>query len=106
MKEKIELQRERDFSENISTLFLIVRTQFKRLFGSVVFIAGPIVLIVSILLAYVSIQNMNMVMGVNPNSEGFIGTLLTTYSIALLGYVGLWFCRDIVGTVIFSYLKI
>ena len=103
MKEKIELQRERDFSENISTIFQIVRTQFKRLFGAILFIAGPIILIASILLAYAAVQNLNMI--TNPDPD-FFGGMLTVYSRAILGYVGLWFGYSMVGVVTYSYLKV
>ncbi|MEL6562256.1 MAG: hypothetical protein AAFQ94_29055 [Bacteroidota bacterium] len=103
MKEKIELQRERDFSENISTLFQVVRTQFKRLFGSILFIAGPIILIASILLAYAAVQNLDMI--TNPDPD-FLGGMLSAYSRAILGYVGLWFGYSMVGVVTFSYLKV
>ena len=103
MKEKIELQRERDFSENISTLFQVVRTQFKRLFGSILFIAGPIILIASILLAYAAVQNLNMI--TNPDPD-FLGGMLSAYSRAILGYIGLWFGYSMVGVVTFSYLQV
>lgn len=103
MKEKIELQRERDFSENISTLFQVVRTQFKKLFGSILFIAGPIILIASILLAYAAVENLDMI--TNPDPD-FLGGMLSAYSRAILGYIGLWFGYSMVGVVTFSYLKV
>lgn len=106
MKEKIELQKERDFSENISTLFQIIRTQFKKLFGAIIFIAGPIILIASIAIAYLTIQNLNSVIGTSPTDPGYLSGILGTYSKALIGYIGLWFGYSMVGVVTFSYLKI
>ncbi len=106
MKEKINLQIERDFSENISTVFQLIRTEFKKLFGAIIFIAGPIILIASVLIAYSTIQNFNTLAGADTSNPSFLPGFLSGYLKTLLGYIGLWFGYAMVGVVTYSYLKV
>ncbi|MGB3468134.1 MAG: hypothetical protein WBA74_22805 [Cyclobacteriaceae bacterium] len=102
MNNKFELQRERDFGENISGIFTVLRSQFKTLMGAIVLISGPIILLFSIIVAYIGLGDINALSDGNYDNLDFVDRYLSS----LISYGVLWFGNAMVSMVTFSYLKI
>ncbi|MEL7147602.1 MAG: hypothetical protein AAFO69_14600 [Bacteroidota bacterium] len=106
MIKKVELRKRRDFSENISTVFHIIRTEFKQFVGAVILIAGPLMLVVAILIAYLTLNAMNALAVLDPADESSTSLLLSRYVQMILSYIGLWFGYIFIRLVTWSYLKV
>jgi len=103
MNEKIELQKNRDFSEKISATFDFIRKEFKTFFGAVLFLGGPLVIVLSFAIAYTSVRAINMTQDL---SEGVTNNLLITYGNAFISYIAWWLIYNLLNIVTFSYFKI
>jgi hypothetical protein len=75
----IHLQRARDFSNKLNATFVFARQNFKGLFTSIVYIAGPPVLIVSLLLSSFMGEFIKLVAGAAVN-RGELTSYFTTTS--------------------------
>ncbi len=73
----IEFQRTRDFSNKLNATFTFVRQNFKGLFRSMLYIAGPPVLVASLLLSSFVGDFFKLVMGAGRDPEAFQNFFLT-----------------------------
>ena len=106
MIEKTELRKRRDFGENISTIFHIIRTEHKQFVGSIVLIAGPVILIASIAVAYVTVNAMDAFSSFDPTDSSSASSLLGSYIQIIFSYVGIWIGYTVISIVTYSYLKV
>jgi len=102
MYEKMILQKRRDFSDNISATFEFLQLNFKPLFTALIMIGGPVMLIVAVIIAYMSI---------NPFSEGldpsnFTSVMITVYSNVFLNSLLSMVVYILLTSICLSFMKI
>ncbi len=103
MQQRIILQKQRDFSEKISATFDFLRQNFKPLFGALILIGGPIILIISIAVAYLALDISGL--GLAPGGD-VLNQMISLYSTVAISGLASWFIYIIVTTITFSYIKI
>lgn len=106
MNDKVELRKRRDFSENISSVFQIIRTEFKQFVGAIILIAGPLMLVVSIAIAYVTLNAMDTFSTMDPGSDSSSDVFFGRYVQITFSYVALWLGYTFISIVTCAYLKV
>lgn len=75
--EKIEYNKERDFSETLSASVAFIRQNFKLLISAILFLAGPLLLLNAILIS-IYVQNMfNLSELVASNNLGMLSSVFS-----------------------------
>ncbi|UKJ08172.1 hypothetical protein [Solitalea lacus] len=104
MQHKINLREERDFGQKINAVFTFLQQNFKPLFKSLLFIAGPVALLAGICMGIYQSRIMNiasdssLISPTSPLREIFSPAYISGLVLILLSFV-------LVYLVVFSYLK-
>lgn len=82
-QEKIQFEKERDFSNTLTVSFTFIKENFKLFFSSLLFLAGPILLLNAILMS-IYVQNIFNFQTFNPNDYENLQFLSPIYFIVII----------------------
>lgn len=101
-----EFRRSRDFGESFSALFEFLRNNIRNLFKSLLFIAGPLILILGLVGSYIGSSNViSTLSGANPNPEQSSGQTGVFAIGVILFVIVYFFTLAIILSIICEYIR-